>query len=77
MLYHKTHDIIAVKEFLGHKTLEVTLLYIQIEKALFKNEAENFIVKATKDTEEMQSLLDVGFEYVCQKDGLMLFRKRK
>jgi hypothetical protein len=77
MLYHETHDIIAVKEFLGHKTLEVTLLYIQIEKALFKNEAENFIVKATKDTEEMQSLLEVGFEYVCQKDGLMFFRKRK
>jgi hypothetical protein len=67
----------AFRNTLGHKTLEVTLLYIQIEKALFKNEAENFIVKATKDTEEMQGLLEVGFEYVCQKDGLMFFRKRK
>ena len=77
MLYHETHDIVLVKEFLGHKTLDVTLLYIQIEKALFKNEAENFIVKATKETEEIQALLEVGFEFVCQKDSLMFFRKRK
>jgi integrase len=77
MLYHETHDIVLVKEFLGHKTLDVTLLYIQIEKVLFKNEAENFIVKATKETEEIQALLEVGFEFVCQKDSLMFFRKRK
>jgi hypothetical protein len=68
---------VLVKEFLGHKTLDVTLLYIQIEKVLFKNEAENFIVKATKETEEIQGLLEVGFEYVCQKGELMFFRKRK
>jgi integrase len=77
MLYHKTHDIVLVKEFLGHKTLDVTLLYIQIEKVLFKSEAENFIVKATKEPEEIQALLKVGFELVCQKDNLMFFRKRK
>ena len=77
MLYHETHDIVLVKEFLGQKTLDVTLLYIQIEKVLFKNEAENFIVKATKEIEEIQALLEVGFEFVCQKDNLMFFRKRK
>jgi hypothetical protein len=76
-LYHETHDIIQVKEFLGHKTLDVTLLYIQIEKAIFRNEPENFTVKATKETEEIQALLEVGFEFVCQKDNLMFFRKRK
>ena len=77
MLYHETHDIVRVKEFLGHKTLDVTLLYIQIEKVLFKSEAENFIVKATKEPEEIQAVLEVGFEFVCQKDNLMFFRKRK
>jgi integrase len=77
MLYHETRDMAIVKEFLGHNSLEMTSRYIQIEKALFKNDAPNFIVKATKDTEEMQSLLEVGFEYVCQKDGLMFFRRRK
>jgi len=77
MLYHETRDIVLVKEFLGHKTLDVTLLYIQIEKALFRNETENFTVKATKEPEEIQALLEVGFEYVCKKDDLMYFRKRK
>ena len=78
MLYHETHDIILVKEFLGHfKTLDVTLLYIQIEKAIFRNEPESFLVKATRYTDEIQGLLEVGFEYVCQKDSLMFFRKRK
>lgn len=77
MLYHETRDIVLVKEFLGHKTLDVTLLYIQIEKALFRNETENFTVKAAKDPEEIQSLLEVGFEFVCQKGDLMFFRKRK
>jgi integrase/recombinase XerD len=77
MLYHETHDIILVKEFLGHKTLNTTLLYVQIEKALFRNEPDNFHVKATNEPEEIQALLEVGFEFVCQKGELMFFRKRK
>jgi hypothetical protein len=27
--------------------------------------------------EEIKALLEVGFEYVCEKDELMFFRKRK
>lgn len=77
MLYHETHDIILVKEFLGHKTLNTTLLYVQIEKALFRNQPENFHVKAAKEPEEIQALLEVGFEFICQKGELMFFRKRK
>ena len=77
MLYHETHDILLVKEILGHKTLNTTLLYVQIEKALFRNEADNFTVKATKEPAEIEALLEVGFEFVCQKDDLMFFRKRK
>jgi len=38
---------------------------------------DEFIVKTTKDLEEIQALLQVGFEYVCNKDGLTFFRKRK
>ena len=29
MLYHQTKDIVYVKEFLGHKSLDTTLLYVQ------------------------------------------------
>lgn len=31
----------------------------------------------TTTPEEIKSLLEVGFEYVCQKDDLVFLRKRK
>ena len=77
MLYHQTKDIVYVKEFLGHKSLDTTLLYIQLEQALFKEDNEEFHVKVASDPEEIKALLEAGFEYVCNKDGLMFFRKRK
>jgi hypothetical protein len=36
-----------------------------------------FTTKAAKTPEELKSLIEVGFEYVCQKDDLLFFRKRK
>ncbi len=77
MLYHKTKDPLLVKEFLGHQKLDTTLLYIQIEQALFKETSAEFTVKVAKNPNEVKALLEVGFEYVCEKDDLMFFRKRK
>ena len=77
MLYHQTRDPIYVKEFLGHKKMEHTLRYIQLVNTIFKETTDEFTVKVTKTPEEIQQLLEVGFEYVCEKDGLMFFRKRK
>jgi len=34
-------------------------------------------VKVTEKPEEVKAFLEVGFEYVCQKDSLMFLRKRK
>ena len=76
-LYHQTKDPLYVKEFLGHKKLDTTLLYIQIEQAIYKGQSDEFTVKVAKTQEEIKSLLEVGFEYVCEKEGLMFFRKRK
>jgi len=33
--------------------------------------------KAARSAEEMHALIEAGFEYVLQKDGLAYFRKRK
>ena len=77
MLYHETKDLIYVKEFLGHRKVETTLLYIQLAKAIFKETNDEFTVRVTKDPSEIQSLLEVGFQYICEKDGLLYFRKRK
>lgn len=66
-----------VKESLGHRKIDTTLLYVQLEKALFKEMTDEFTVKVAKIPKEIQDLLEIGFEYVCEKDGLMFFRKRK
>jgi integrase/recombinase XerD len=76
--YHKTRDILYVKNLLGHRNIENTEIYINLERAIFGESGENeYHVKVASTTEEIKSLLEVGFEYVCEKDGLLFFRKRK
>ena len=78
MLYHQTKDIYYVKQFLGHKEVRNTEIYINIERTLFEPSAsDEFIVKVASTPEEIKTLLEVGFDYVCQKDGLVFLRKRK
>jgi integrase len=76
-LYHQTKDPLFVREFLGHKKLDSTLLYIQLEQALYKEDSSEFHVAIARTPEEIKTLLEVGFEYVCQKDDILYFRKRK
>ena len=78
MEYHKTRDPLYVKTFLGHKTLDSTLIYINIENSIYGSlRDEEFTVRVTKEPDEIKKLLEAGFEYVCQKDQLMFFRKRR
>jgi len=46
-------------------------------KDIFQAHDEEFTVRVAKASEEITQLLEVGFEYVCEKEGLMFFRKRK
>ncbi|MEM1569457.1 MAG: site-specific integrase, partial [Candidatus Bathyarchaeia archaeon] len=76
--YHKTKDIMHVKELLGHKYIDNTMLYITIENALFQTTNDEFHCKATRSDEEAVKLIEAGFDYVTTTPtGLMLFRKRK
>jgi len=77
MLYHQTKDILYVKEFLGHKRIDTTLLYIQLAEVIFDESTDEFTVRVASKPEEITELLEVGFEFVCQKDGLLYLRKRK
>jgi integrase len=76
-LYHQTKDIYYVKEFLGHKSIKNTEIYITIERTLFAPSNDEFTVKVAKKPEEIKELLQVGFEYVCDKNELVFLRKRK
>jgi len=77
MEYHKTHDAYHVKKILGHKRLQSTEIYINLEQAVFKEESDEFYVKAVKTLDEACKLIEVGFEYVTDMEGYKVFRKRK
>ena len=74
-LYARTRDILLVKQQMGHRKIETTLIYTQL---LNINEEEEYTCKATTDTKQATELIENGFEYVTTTpDELMLFRKRK
>ena len=77
MEYHKTRDILHVQLLLGHRDLRNTLIYINLEQALFQNTDDEFHVKVAQNLDDACKLLEVGFEYVTDMDGAKLFRKRK
>jgi integrase/DNA-directed RNA polymerase subunit RPC12/RpoP len=78
MEYHYSKDILHVKSFLGHKEIENTLIYIQLDKSLFQNIPEDsFTIRAAHTLEEAIKLGEVGFEPYVVMDGVQLFRKRK
>ena len=77
VLYHQTKDILYVKQFPGHRKVETTLLYIQLAEAIFKQTTDEFTVRVATKPDEIKALLEVGFEFVCKKDELLYFRKRK
>jgi len=76
-LYPETKDPYNVKDFLGHKELRNPEIYINIERTIFEESNDGFTVKVVEKPEDIRSLLEVGFEYVCQKDNLIFLRKRK
>jgi integrase len=77
MEYHETKDILWVMRFLGHSSLKTTLIYIDLETALFRDNDEGFITKVATTVEEACGLLEVGFEHVCEMNGKTIFKKRK
>jgi len=77
MEYHKTKDILHVQRLLGHRNIQNTLIYVNIEQALFQNTNEEFHVATARTVEEACRLIEVGFEYVNTIDGVHIYRKRK
>jgi len=74
MEYHKTKNILHVKALLGHKKIDNTLIYTQLIG--FDNE-DDFTCKTARTVDEAKGLIEVGFEYVTDFDGVKLFRKRR
>lgn len=74
--YAKTRNILHVKEMLGHRNINSTLVYTHLVQ--LDEEAESYYHATAKDDKEAGPLLDQGFRYECTTpQGLMLFIKKK
>lgn len=73
MEYHKTKDILHVRDVLGHKSINSTPLYTKL--VTFKD--DDFTVRVANSEKEAWQFIEVGFEFVCDFGGNKLFRKRK
>ena len=74
MEYHQTKDIMHVKRLLGHRNINNTMLYTHLVS--FERD-DHFTCRVANTVEEATSLIEAGFDYVCQIDQAKLFRKRK
>jgi hypothetical protein len=70
-------DVLYVQQFLGHKILNNTIRYIQLEEAIFKDMINEYICKVANTLEEAKDLIELGFSYVYDVNGVKLFRKPK
>ena len=75
MEYRRYHDFGCVMVLLGHKSLRYVLLYAQLSDAYCSNEA--YVCKEARTRQEAKQLIEEGFEYVMDKEGISLFRKIK
>jgi len=63
---------------LGHKAIQSTLIYIDLEKAIFSSpEDEEYTVRVAETMDEACDLLEAGFKYGTDMDSAKIFRKRK
>jgi len=74
MLYAKTRDILYVKQQLGHKKIENTLKYTQL---IHLNEEDEYTCKTATTIKQATDLLENGFNYIQEIDGIRIYRKRK
>ena len=75
MTYKRYGDFGKVMLLLGHKSLRYVLLYAQLSEAYDFD--KGYICKEANNLQEAKQLIEAGFEYIMEKDGVTLFRKLK
>jgi GMP synthase PP-ATPase subunit len=67
-----------VKYVLGHKAISNTLIYINIEEALWMHSEDEWISKVSYDITEETKLINAGFELVrAVNETTTIYKKRK
>jgi len=71
--YHKTKDILFTKQQMRHSNIRSTHIYTQLPNL---NDDE-WTCKVAHNVEDDKQLIEAGFEYVTERDGFKIYRKRK
>jgi len=77
--YYKSlpiRDPIAVMRHLRHKKLETTMHYLRAINLDYEGD-DQWISRTSTTLEEDAKLVESGFQYVTERDGTKLFKKRK
>jgi integrase len=78
MEYHKTKDIIHVKYILGHKCIDSTMVYINIEQALFLQDTDDWNTIVTHNLTEELKAINANFTLVrAINETTAIYKKRK
>jgi hypothetical protein len=78
MVAHEFKDPFCVQEFAGHRDTKSTMLYVHLEKQLYRQgAAEQFVTATAKTIDEASRLIAEGWEFVHEYQQIMIYRKRK
>jgi len=67
-------DAIGTMRHLRHRKLETTMHYL---RAIVLDQEPEYISRTAKTIEEDMELINAGYQYITERDGTKLFRKRK
>jgi hypothetical protein len=72
-------DILQVQRLMGHKNIQNTLIYIDLESKLYNSSSDGFTTRVANNVGEACSLIESEFEYVTGEynDGGKIFRKNQ
>jgi integrase len=74
---HNHVPLFEVKERLGHKFISNTEKYVHWNRQLYHEKSDRYYFAAVSTIEQAQGLIETGYEYVTDMDGMKLFRKPK
>lgn len=75
--YHETKNILLVQKEMGHRSINSTMQYIDLEKAVYgESDEDDWICEFSESAEEAKALIEQGFEYIGDIHGKATWRKR-
>ena len=74
---HNHIPLFEVKENLGHKCISNTEKYVHWNRQLYQEKNDRYHFAAVSTIDEAGKLIENGYEFVTDMDGMKLFRKPK